>query len=64
MTVSDLLKKRNQKIVERYHQLKLLKMKSDEAKKIISNEFNNLSISTIDQVIYNKKYSNSPYTKE
>ncbi|WP_297333081.1 hypothetical protein [Flavobacterium sp.] len=64
MTVSDLLKERNRKIVERYHQLKKLKMKSHDAKKIISAEFNNLSISTIDQVIYNKNYSNSPLSEE
>ncbi len=64
MTVSDLLKERNQKILKRYHQLKQLKMKSNDAKKIISTEFNNLSLSTIDQVIYNKNYSNSPYSKE
>lgn len=64
MTVSDLLKERNTKILERYHQLKQLKMKSNDAKKIISTEFNNLSLSTIDQVIYNKNYSNSPHSKE
>ena len=64
MTVSDLLKERNRKIVERYHQLKKLKMKSNDAKKIISTEFNNLSLSTIDQVIYNKNYSNSPFPKK
>ncbi|OIQ16928.1 MAG: hypothetical protein BM557_09270 [Flavobacterium sp. MedPE-SWcel] len=64
MTVSDLLKERNRQILERYNQLKQLKMKSNEAKKIISTEFDNLSLYTIDQVIYNKNYSNSPYPKE
>ena len=64
MTVRELLKERNRKIVERYHQLRKLKMKSHDAKKIISAEFDNLSLSTIDQVIYNKNYSNSPHAKK
>lgn len=62
MTVSDFLRERNRKIVERYNELKMRKIPSDDAKKIISREFNNIAIHTINQVIYNKNYSNSPYT--
>lgn len=61
MKLSDFLRERNKKIIERYTQLKAQKMLSSEAKRIISSEFGNLSVFTIDQVIYNKKYSNSPH---
>lgn len=61
MRVSDFLKERNYKIVQRYRELKAT-MSSSEAKKIISSEFSNLSVATINQVIYNKKYSNSPFS--
>lgn len=61
MKLSDFLRERNKKIIQRYSELKAQKMLSSEAKRIISNEFGNLSVSTIDQVIYNKKYSNSPH---
>lgn len=60
MTVSELLHIRNTKIVNRYRELKKEKVRSIEAKTMISNEFNNISIATINQIIYNKKYSNSP----
>ncbi|MES2486439.1 MAG: hypothetical protein V4581_10915 [Bacteroidota bacterium] len=62
MKASEFLKGRNEQIIGRYKELKE-KMPSQHAKKIISEEFGNLSISTIDQVIYNKKYSNSPLNK-
>jgi len=61
MTVSEFLKERNTKIIERYKQLKDNKVPGSEAKKIISKEFAGLSIHTIGQIIYNKEYSNSPY---
>lgn len=61
MRVSDFLKERNLKILTRYNQLKALKHTSTDAKNIISAEFGNLSVHTIEQIIYNKKYSNSPY---
>jgi hypothetical protein len=63
MTVSDFLKERNSKILERYKQLKTEKHSSTEIKKIISLEFGNLSVFTIEQIIYNKNYSNSPHNK-
>lgn len=59
MTVSDFLHERNKKISERYIELKRL-MRSNEAKNVIRKEFSNISISTIEQILYNKKYSNSP----
>ena len=61
MTVSELLKERNRKIVERYKQLKAGKVPGSEAKLIISREFTGLSIHTIEKIFYNKNYSNSPY---
>ena len=61
MTVSEFLKERNTKIIERYKQLKNSKVSSGEAKQIISSEFAGLSIHTIGQIIYNKEYSNSPH---
>jgi hypothetical protein len=60
MKASEFLKGRNEKIMSRYKELKASKLPSYQAKKVISEEFGNLSISTIDQIIYNKKYSNSP----
>ncbi|WP_159799436.1 hypothetical protein [Flavobacterium sp. MK4S-17] len=63
MTVRELLKERNTKILARYKELKEQKVSSGEAKNIIRKEFDNISISTIDQIIYNKKYSNSPLKK-
>jgi len=60
MKASDFLKGRNEQIISRYKELKDKRMPSRPAKKMISEEFGNLSISTIDQIIYNKKYSNSP----
>lgn len=63
MTVSEFLQQRNETIVERYKQLKREGVASAEAKKTISLEFNKLSVHTIDQIIYNKDYSNSPYKK-
>lgn len=63
MTASEFLKERNRKIVERYKELKTEKISHAEAKKIISDEFNNISVSTIEQIIYNRKYSNSPHQK-
>lgn len=60
MKLSDFLKERNIKIMRRYSELKSRKMLSNDAKKIISREFG-ISHSTIDQVIYNKNYSNSPH---
>ncbi len=60
MKLSDFLKERNTKIIKRYSELKGRKMVSIDAKKIISREFG-ISHSTIDQVIYNKNYSNSPH---
>jgi len=64
MTVSDFLKDRNLKILARYKQLKAEKLESTEIKKIIGREFGNLSVYTIEQVLYNKNYSNSPHKKE
>jgi len=64
MTVSEFLKGRNQKIMERYVALRANKIRSSEAKKIISAEFNGISVSTIEQVIYNKSYANSPHDKK
>ncbi|KGO91934.1 hypothetical protein [Flavobacterium subsaxonicum] len=64
MTVSDFLKDRNLKILARYKQLKAEKLDSTEIKKIIGREFGNLSVYTIEQVLYNKNYSNSPHKKE
>lgn len=63
MTVSEFLSQRNTKILERYNELRSQKITAPQAKKIISSEFNNLSIHTIEQVIYNKSYSNSPHKK-
>ncbi len=63
MKASDFLKARNEQIMSRYQELKSTKMPSQEAKLKISHEFGNLSISTIDQIIYNKKYSNTPLEK-
>ena len=63
MTASEFLKERNRKIVERYKELRKQKIPRVEASKIISSEFNNISVSTIEQIIYNKKYSNSPHQK-
>jgi len=63
MTVSEFLQERNERILERYKQLKGEGIVSAEAKKTISDEFSNLSIHTIDQIIYNKGYSNSPFKK-
>jgi len=63
MTVSEFLSRRNEKILERYNVLKSEKIASPQAKKIISSEFNELSIHTIEQIIYNKSYSNSPHKK-
>jgi len=62
MRASEFLKGRNEQIISRYKELRE-KMPSQNAKKIISEEFGDLSISTIEQVIYNKKYSNSPLNK-
>jgi len=61
MTVSEFLKERNTKIIERYKQLKGNKISGSEAKQIISSEFAGLSTHTIGQIIYNKEYSNSPH---
>jgi len=61
MTVSEFLKERNTKIIERYKQLKGNKISSVKAKQIISDEFSGLSVHTIGQIIYNKQYSNSPH---
>ncbi|KOS05393.1 hypothetical protein AM493_04605 [Flavobacterium akiainvivens] len=63
MKASDFLKARNEQIISRYQQLKVKRIPSYEAKQQISKEFGDLSISTIDQIIYNKKYSNSPLEK-
>ena len=63
MKASQFLKGRNETIISRYKELKD-KMPAGKAKQIISEEFGNLSISTIDQIIYNKKYSNSPLDNE
>jgi len=60
MTVSELLKERNIKILERYRQLKANKVPGPQAMKIIRNEFSGISVHTIEQVLYNKNYSNSP----
>ncbi|KGO84992.1 hypothetical protein Q765_18430 [Flavobacterium rivuli WB 3.3-2 = DSM 21788] len=61
MTVSEFLKERNTKIIERYKQLRDDKVSGSEAKQIISSEFAGLSIHTIGQIVYNKEYSNSPH---
>jgi len=50
---------RNENIIARYKQLRLEKITGTEAKQIISVENDGLSVHTIEQVIYNKKYSNS-----
>jgi hypothetical protein len=63
MKASDFLKARNEQIISRYQELKLTKMPSNQIKQRIQEEFGNLSVSTIDQIIYNKKYSNSPLEK-
>jgi len=63
MTVSEFLKERNIQIVNRYKQLRELKMPGTQAKLTISKEFTGLSIHTIEQIIYNKEYSNSPHKK-
>ena len=63
MKVSDFLKQRNIQILERYRELRQQKIQGALAKKMISREFGNLAIPTIEQIIYNKKYSNSPYKK-
>jgi hypothetical protein len=59
MTVSEFLMQRNENIITRYKQLRLEKITGTEAKQIISAENEGLSVHTIEQVIYNKKYSNS-----
>jgi len=61
MTVSEFLRDRNVKIVARYKQLRADKISAGNAKLILSKEFAGLSIFTIEQVIYNKEYSNSPH---
>jgi len=61
MTVSEFLRERNSKIVIRYKQLRANKIPAINAKIIISKEFTGLSVFTIDQIIYNKEYSNSPH---
>lgn len=60
MKASDFLKERNQKIFNSYKELRAAKISSSIAKQTISKQYGNLSVSTIDQIIYNKKYSNSP----
>lgn len=60
MKASDFLKERNEQIFNLYKELRAAKISSSKAKKTISKKFGNLSVSTIDQIIYNKKYSNSP----
>jgi hypothetical protein len=64
MTVSEFLSQRNKKIVERYNELKSENTTAVQAKKIISSEFDNLSVHTIEQIIYNKQYSNSPHKEK
>jgi len=64
MTVSDFLKDRNRKILNRYNELKQQKIPSKKILQNISREFNDLSVYTIEQIIYNKNYSNSPHKKE
>jgi hypothetical protein len=64
MKASEFLKGRNEMIISRYKELKELKTPAAAAKNIISQEFGDLSISTIEQIIYNKNYSNSPIFKK
>jgi len=64
MTVSDFLKDRNRKILNRYNELKQQKIPSKKILQNLSREFNDLSVYTIEQIIYNKNYSNSPHKKK
>ena len=61
MTVSEFVRERNSKIIDRYKQLRAEKIPGGEAKIIISDEHMGLSVHTIEQIIYNREYSNSPY---
>jgi hypothetical protein len=59
MTVGKFLMQRNENIIARYKKLRLEKITGTEAKQIISAENEGLFVHTIEQVIYNEKYSNS-----